>query len=89
MQDDMRLSVFAEKKGKQLIYYPERCIGCGTCVLICPTGVLHLDDVSGYRSSHGAESGYDQVYCRVCSDTPVAAGRLEDITGLFSKKAGS
>ncbi len=29
MQDDIRLSVFAEKKDKQLVYLPEKCIGCG------------------------------------------------------------
>lgn len=36
MQNDKRLAVFAEKKDKQLIYSPEKCIGCGTCVQACP-----------------------------------------------------
>jgi len=29
MQEDMRLSVFSEKKDRQLVYKPEKCIGCG------------------------------------------------------------
>jgi 4Fe-4S ferredoxin len=45
MQDDMRLSVFAEKKDKQLIYKPEKCIGCGTCVQACPKGNLAIGAV--------------------------------------------
>jgi 4Fe-4S ferredoxin len=45
MQDDMRLSVFAEKKDKQLVYLPERCIGCGTCVQACPKGNLAVGAV--------------------------------------------
>ena len=45
MQDDIRLSVFAEKKDKQLIYKPEKCIGCGTCVQACPKGNLAIGAV--------------------------------------------
>lgn len=44
------------------------CIGCGTCVLICPTGVLHLEDVIGYRSAHLDGAGDEREYCQVCSD---------------------
>ncbi len=65
------------------------CIGCGTCVLICPTGVLTLSDTGGYRADHGEMTGYEQVYCRVCADTPVAAAQPEDMTGLLMKKAGA
>ncbi|WP_141706344.1 4Fe-4S dicluster domain-containing protein, partial [Methanosarcina sp. A14] len=45
MEEDMRLSVFAEKKDKQLIYFPEKCIGCGTCVQACPKGNLAVGAV--------------------------------------------
>jgi len=49
MQDDMRLSVFAEKKDKQLVYKPEKCIGCGTCVQACPKGNLSVGAVGAIK----------------------------------------
>ncbi|WP_243684488.1 4Fe-4S binding protein, partial [Methanosarcina barkeri] len=33
------------KKDKQLIYFPEKCIGCGTCVQACPKGNLAVGAV--------------------------------------------
>ncbi|MBL8057855.1 MAG: (2Fe-2S)-binding protein [Anaerolineales bacterium] len=44
------------------------CLGCGTCVLICPTGVLRLEDVSGYRSAHAAGAAEAREYCQTCSE---------------------
>ena len=44
------------------------CIGCGTCVLICPTGKIKLSDVSGVRSVHIASSEYNRLYCQICDD---------------------
>ena len=45
------------------------CIGCGTCVLICPTGRIKLSDVSGVRSVHFTSSDYNRLYCQICDDT--------------------
>jgi len=45
------------------------CIGCGTCVLICPTGRIRLSDVSGLRSVHFTSSEYNRLYCQICDDT--------------------
>ena len=45
------------------------CIGCGTCVLICPTGRIKLSDVSGVRSVHLTSSEYNRLYCQICDDT--------------------
>jgi len=44
------------------------CIGCGTCVLICPTGTIKLSDVSGFRSVHHSSSEYHRLYCEICGD---------------------
>lgn len=46
------------------------CIGCATCVLICPTGALTLDDMTPAplpaRQEH-PPVGHDPRTCRVCA----------------------
>jgi bidirectional [NiFe] hydrogenase diaphorase subunit len=42
------------------------CIGCGTCVLVCPTGALSLADINGRTQMvHPWKSEFETVYCRV------------------------
>ncbi len=43
------------------------CIGCATCVLICPTGAIRLDDIT--PSPH---SGHDARSCRLCGEQTLA-----------------
>ena len=64
------------------------CIGCGTCVLICPTGALRLSDVTGFRSAHSSDSDYNRVYCRVCGDADLSPHFIEDVETLFVKDEG-
>lgn len=45
MQKEIQEAVFSEKKDKQLVYLPEKCIGCGTCIQACPKGVLTIGAV--------------------------------------------
>lgn len=60
------------------------CIGCGTCVLICPTGALKLSDVTGFRSVHPAESEYYREHCQVCGDTDLGPRFVEDVAALLA-----
>jgi NADH dehydrogenase/NADH:ubiquinone oxidoreductase subunit G len=46
----------------------EVCIGCGTCVLICPTGHIQLKNITGYRPTHRFSSNGNHVHCQVCQD---------------------
>lgn len=65
------------------------CIGCGTCVLICPTSFLALKDVSGFRSVHYRETDFERVECQVCSEQAVAAVEphfIEDINEFLYKR---
>ncbi len=60
------------------------CIGCATCVLICPTGALTLDDIAPVPLPHWQEHppvGHDRRSCRICG--------LEDTPLGFSEPAGS
>ena len=66
------------------------CIGCGTCVLICPTGALKLSDVAGFRSVHPTHSAYTRHSCRICGDADLSPHFVQDVTELlaFQKDEG-
>jgi NADH dehydrogenase/NADH:ubiquinone oxidoreductase subunit G len=65
------------------------CIGCGTCVLICPTDALKLKDITGYRSVHPVDFEYDRVYCQVCDDLDLKPSLIQDLEVLLTKHAGN
>jgi 4Fe-4S ferredoxin len=73
MQDEMRLSVFSEKKDKQLVYLPEKCIGCGTCVQACPKGVISVGSVGaiarGFLDADFVEMTEKEncIVCGICA----------------------
>jgi bidirectional [NiFe] hydrogenase diaphorase subunit len=64
------------------------CIGCGTCVLICPTGVLKLKDITGFQSVHSQESASDREYCQLCGDLDLAPRPVLDLEALLTKRSG-
>lgn len=58
------------------------CIGCTTCVFICPTGAIKLEDVLGNRSIHGWGSDFEARACKICGDhylAPEFAPELEEL----------
>jgi bidirectional [NiFe] hydrogenase diaphorase subunit len=58
------------------------CIECGTCTLVCPTGAIHLADVTRpARTAHSWPSRYERRACRLCEYEPPGAGIPEDNRG--------
>ncbi len=57
------------------------CIACGTCVLICPTGRLTLDDVSGSHLGRHPADHYQPFYCQLCDDSAQIPRNGSRITG--------
>jgi len=94
MQDDMRLSVFAEKKDRQLVYLPEKCIGCGTCVQACPKGNLAVGAVGviarGLLDAYFLEmkASEDCIVCGICAKVcPTGALELKQEGKIFNDKS--
>jgi bidirectional [NiFe] hydrogenase diaphorase subunit len=64
-----------------------RCIGCGTCVLICPTGAFKLSTVTGLRPTLPGESAYRSGYYRVGSELDLHPNFVENINALLAAQS--
>jgi NADH dehydrogenase/NADH:ubiquinone oxidoreductase subunit G len=54
------------------------CISCGTCVLICPTGRLKLNDITSFRGEHPWDSTYTRLYSQVLEDADLESFFVQD-----------
>ncbi|WP_292462683.1 4Fe-4S binding protein [Methanolobus sp.] len=73
--------VFGVKDDKQLVYIPEKCIGCGTCVMACPKGSLVIGSVGavarGLIDKDFLENRSELcILCGICAKT-CPTGALE------------
>jgi len=61
-----------------------RCIGCGTCVLICPTGTFKLSDVIGAHGDAVSDPSYRRRYYRVGTELDLRPNFIQDVTALLA-----
>jgi len=67
---------FAHRGGKKEAGPPFKraasiCIGCGTCLYVCPTHAIKLAEVGAYCNTpplHYWKSPFKKVKCRICGD---------------------
>jgi bidirectional [NiFe] hydrogenase diaphorase subunit len=62
------------------------CIGCSTCVFICPTGALKLEDVLSHRSVHQWASEYEARACKICGDHYLAPELSAGLEGVLAER---
>jgi 4Fe-4S ferredoxin len=68
----MREVILDSKEDRTHVYLPERCIGCGTCVQVCPKGELVIGSVGavarGLINKDYIEKRHEAcVFCGLCA----------------------
>ncbi len=64
-----------------------RCIGCGTCVLICPTNTFHFEDVAGFHNVEPTLEGYRRGYYRVSGELDFRPDFVQDVFSLLKSQS--
>jgi len=62
------------------------CIGCSTCVFVCPTGAIKLEDIGEPKLAHHWASDFQVVQCRICGDHYLSPEPVTDYERLFAEE---
>jgi len=65
-----------------------RCIGCGTCVLICPTGAFQFESVAGFQYVSPKESAYHLGYYRLAGELDLHPNFVQDVSSMLNTPRG-
>lgn len=66
-----------------------RCIGCGTCVLICPTGAFRFEEIAGFHNVEPALEGYRRGYYMAGGEVDLRPNYVQDIVSLLRIQSDS
>jgi predicted molibdopterin-dependent oxidoreductase YjgC len=80
---------FAKKVSAPFEVASSRCIGCGTCVLICPTGAFRFEEIAGFHNVEPALQGYRQGYYRQGGEVDLRPSYVQDVVSLLRTRTDS
>ena len=66
-----------------------RCIGCGTCVLICPTGAFRFEEIAGFHNVEPTLEGYRRGYYRAGGELDLRPDFVQDVLSLLRSQSDS
>lgn len=66
-----------------------RCIGCGTCVLVCPTGAYRFEEIAGFHNVEPTLEGYRRGYFRVGGEVDLRPNYIQDVASLLRIQSSS
>ena len=88
----MREIKISERKGKELFYVPEKCIGCGTCTNVCPSDAIVIGSVGavarGELDKNFIEITDDCITCGLCAKACPTGALLWKVEGNVSMEEG-
>jgi carbon-monoxide dehydrogenase iron sulfur subunit len=83
-------ALYRESEDAPVTFHPELCIGCSSCVLVCPFGIIHRtrDQVIKCDLCFGRlEQGQDPACITACPTKARRIGVAEDLAREKMKKA--
>ncbi len=66
-----------------------RCIGCGTCVLICPTGAFRFEEIAGFHNVEPSLEGYRRGYYRAGGEIDLRPDFVQDVLSLLRSQSAA
>lgn len=66
-----------------------RCIGCGTCVLICPTGAFRFEEIAGFHNVEPSLEGYRRGYYRAGGEIDLRPDFVQDVLSLLRSQSAT
>jgi NADH dehydrogenase/NADH:ubiquinone oxidoreductase subunit G len=71
-----------------LMEWSETCIGCGTCVYVCPTNAIKVADINSVPTGHEWGHEHDHRQCRTCASIDARPEFFADLEALTLKPEG-
>jgi NADH dehydrogenase/NADH:ubiquinone oxidoreductase subunit G len=78
----------AKKVAAGMMRWSETCIGCGSCVYVCPTNAIAVADINSVPTGHVWKHEQDHRQCRTCASIHAQPEYFPDMQALTLRPEG-